>query len=221
MEVDIYIKERDGSTEIRVPILPEKIDWSSGGVAMATYEILDVGQVKVPAGTGLAEYKWESILPGENRTDASLFRGTPKKPKAYTDILERWKKKQPVLTLMVTGYPINKDVYLEDFTATPTGGFGDIEYSVIFTEAREIKVGTTTSSKKGSGGKDSKGGTTYTIKTGDTLWAIAQKHYGAGSKWSGIYTANKDIIESTAKKRGYTSSDNGWWIFPGTIIKIP
>lgn len=34
-------------------------------------------------------------------------------------------------------------------------------------------------------------GTTYTVQPGDTLWSIAQQHYGTGFKWDLIYHANQ------------------------------
>lgn len=62
---------------------------------------------------------------------------------------------------------------------------------------------------------------TYTVKSGDTLWDIARVKLGNGSKWTSIYSLNKATIEATAKKYGRSSSSNGWWIYPGTVLKLP
>ena len=62
---------------------------------------------------------------------------------------------------------------------------------------------------------------TYTVKSGDTLWGIAKKFYGNGAKWTTIYNANKSVIENAAKKHGKSSSSNGHWIYPGTKLTIP
>jgi len=61
----------------------------------------------------------------------------------------------------------------------------------------------------------------YTVKKGDNLWNISRKFYGTGSKWETIYNANKTVIENTAKKQGKRSSSKGWWIYPGTELRIP
>lgn len=79
-----------------------------------------------------------------------------------------------------------------------------------------IRVTQPVAAASGSGG-----GSSYTVVSGDTLWAIAKKFYNSGAKYTIIYNANKDIIESTAKARGKSSSDNGHWVFPGTVLTIP
>jgi nucleoid-associated protein YgaU len=45
------------------------------------------------------------------------------------------------------------------------------------------------------------GGKTYTVKKGDTLGGIAQKHYGSASKWERIYNANKTKVSDPKKLR--------------------
>lgn len=219
--VDIYISERKGSREVRIPMLPDVIQYSSGGVTFAEYDILNRGPVSVPTGSGLIGIKWESELPGENRTDTSVLRGKPKAPKYYHGIFEEWKNNGTPLRIMVTGYPINLDVYLEDYESEASGGFGDMPYTISFIETREIKITTVkTSTQKTTTKRSATTSKTYTVKSGDCLWSIAEKELGSGAKWTSIYSANKEIIESTAKSRGYADSDNGWWIFPGTVLTL-
>ena len=62
---------------------------------------------------------------------------------------------------------------------------------------------------------------TYTVQNGDTLWAIAKKHYGDGSKYTLIYTKNATVIENAAKAHGFSSSSNGSRIWTGTKLIIP
>ena len=61
----------------------------------------------------------------------------------------------------------------------------------------------------------------YTIVSGDTLWKISTKELGSGSKYMQIYNANSGTIESAAKAHGRSSSSNGHWIYPGTVLNIP
>lgn len=50
---------------------------------------------------------------------------------------------------------------------------------------------------------------TYEIQKGDTLSAIAQRHYGNASSWRKIYDANRSVIDDPDK------------IYPGQKITIP
>ena len=52
--------------------------------------------------------------------------------------------------------------------------------------------------------------TTYTVVSGDTLWAIAKKHLGEGKRWPEIYDQNKAVI-----------GDNPDRIKPGQVLTIP
>jgi len=226
MNIDIYIREREGSREIRIPWLPETILFKSGGTVRASYDIMNKGPAEIPTGSGLCEYSWESVFPGKYRTDRSMQRGEWQDPAAYHNILEDWKAKGTPLVILAVGYPINKDVYLDDYIGKAAGGFGDIEYEVSFIEDREITISSTKEASGGGTQRPAATTTTYTIKQGDTLWSIAQRFLGSGARWIEIYNANKEIIESTAKKRWKAAgidrdSQNGHWIFPGTVITIP
>ena len=50
---------------------------------------------------------------------------------------------------------------------------------------------------------------TYTVKKGDSLWAIAAKYYGNGSEYTKIYNANTDKIS------------NPNLIYPGQVLTLP
>ena len=52
-------------------------------------------------------------------------------------------------------------------------------------------------------------GRTYTVQSGDTLWAIAEKMYGSGGKYMKIFEANTSTLENPDK------------IFPGQELVIP
>lgn len=222
MKVDIYISERNGNRSIQIPWLPEKINFKSGGTIRASYDIMDKGPVEVQTGSGLCEYSWESAFPGENRTDTAMLHGEWKYPQVYHNTFEEWKQKKTPLHIMVIGFPINKDVILDDYNGSAAGAFGDIEYEVSFIEDRDITISIdTTKETTQKRQEDESKKTTYTVASGDSLWKIAQAKLGKGSRHTEIYNLNKEIIESTAKKHGYKSSNNGWWIFPGTVLKLP
>ena len=53
----------------------------------------------------------------------------------------------------------------------------------------------------------------YTVKSGDTLWAISKRYYGSGTQYPKIYNANADLIESqqrhTARRVLATGTGSG------------
>lgn len=50
---------------------------------------------------------------------------------------------------------------------------------------------------------------TYTVESGDSLWAISERFYGDGNQWSQIYEANRDTIKDPDM------------IQPGWVLNIP
>ena len=51
--------------------------------------------------------------------------------------------------------------------------------------------------------------TFHTVAKGDTLWAVASKAYGDGSKYMAIFEANKPMLSDPDK------------IYPGQVLRIP
>lgn len=221
MIADIYIREKNGKKEIRIPVMPEHILVEFGEGVFVTYDILGKGTVAEPTGVGLAGISWQSEFPGQFRTDTSMIRGKRQPPAYYHQILESWKQNKTPLNLLVIGYPINYDVYVSNYTADISGAFGDIPYEIKFIQDKNITVSKTTVTIQPEPKRATPKVTQYTIKSGDTLWGISTRFYGTGTKWELIYEANKTILDKTAKKYGRSSSNRGNWIWPGVTITIP
>lgn len=56
---------------------------------------------------------------------------------------------------------------------------------------------------------DAKDPVFHTVKSGDTLWKIAAKHYDNGAKYTEIFEANKPMLSDPDK------------IYPGQVLRIP
>ena len=238
----MYIKTRLNAKKdpyiYRLPVLPESIKISFNA-NNSSAQIVDIGEITQKMGRKAKVISFESFFPmGE-------FKGSvPWKdshyPITFINAIEksidrkltvrftfsRAGKNELALSLLCT---IEKFEYHEDGEDPNT-----IHYSITLKEYRSPAINQIVKKKSGSSGKGKAGKKkssnraktstkpkTYTIKKGDTLWAIAKKFLGSGNKWKSIYNANKSVIEKAAKKHGKSSSSTGHWIYPGTVINIP
>ncbi|MDO4280790.1 MAG: LysM peptidoglycan-binding domain-containing protein [Peptococcaceae bacterium] len=226
--IDIYLKAEGDDREIRFPWLPEKIQFKTGETVAASFDIYKKGPVHLPLGLGLRELEWDGIFPGLKRHGTGMNRlDAVMAPRYYHDILVEWKQKQLPLNVLVTSTPFNFDCYIADYSGDVTGGFGDFEYQLHLIERTHITIKVTTESgqdQSSESGDDSKRpseeATSYTIKAGDSMWEIAQRYLGDGIRWQEIYKLNKTALDKKAAEMGH-ASNNGTWVFPGTVIKLP
>lgn len=214
------------------PSLPEKIQ-GKYGAKYQSFDIISQGTVKVPKGTDVAEFTWDGVFFGESKkTEPIVKKSKWKEPNECVKILSNFMKNETVLNLIVTETWINVDVTISSFQPGPAGAYGNVEYSITFVQNKPLELYTTgelkvdkskkkTKPRNNSGGKSKGGGSTYTVVSGDTLWGIAAKKLGSGSKWTLIYNANVKTIEAEAKKHGKASSDHGHWIWAGEVLTIP
>lgn len=213
--MDIYLTNLTTSDRLQFPMLPSEVSVKIAH-QFATYSILRMGEVKIPSGTAVDNFNWNGILPGKARRNDPYIRAW-QDPKAVYNWLNGLKVKndKPIKArLLITETPINCDVYLSNFTATPTGGYGDINYSIALVQARDIIIRTSGNTAappvENMERPSPPAAQTYTVAKGDCLWKIAQKFYGKGSDYTKILEANKGTIGS-----------NPNLIYPGQVFTIP
>lgn len=216
--MDIYLTPSGGS-KIRFPMLPEKVNLGADAKFM-TYSIISLGDVKIPRGKGTEEISWSGIFPGKVRKGSPLVRKFTK-PDTLIKGIEKWRDKGTKCTLLATNTCVNYSVYISSFKGKYSGGAGDFFYDIKFVIAREIKISTTNelkiksptartkSKKKTKKTKAEKKTWTYTVKSDDCLWRIAQKFLGSGARYMEIYNLNKSKIK------------NPTLIYPGQVLTIP
>lgn len=212
--------------KIYIPVNPPQIKYK-GATYFQEYNIINKGTAKIPSGEEISTIGWESFFPGSDINSMPFAENKGTNPTSLHNQIESWKASGTKLKLNITETPFNFWVYIDSYEAISQDAFGSIYYSIEFSKAVNIEVETLKKSKsksKTSGNKRTSKKSTqkkYTIKKRDSLWNISKKFYKTGTKWKKIYTANKSVIEKAAKKHGKKSSNNGKWIYPGTVIKIP
>lgn len=232
--MDIFLTNLSTNDRLRFPMLPTEISIQRAN-QFASYTILSIGEIRIPSGTSLDAFSWNGILPGKNRRSAPYIFDW-QSPKAIYQWIEKLKAQnaKPVRArLLITETPINCDVYLSSFTGAPTGGYGDINYSISLIQAKELKVSRSAkileplnnkpaadtppaaaASEAAAPARPSPPAPrTYTVVKGDCLWKIAQRFLGSGSAYPRIYQANRSVIDA------HRGGPNMIW--PGDVLTIP
>lgn len=196
--------------------------------------LLEVGTALLLGNRGLIGTTLESFFPSSESPFYKRHGGT-RTPQECKALIKKWKDKGMIVRLIISDMDINLAMAVNSFTTTHREGDNDIYFNLELIEYKTLNVPTVkvstkvkssitkrpaTSSKKASS-SGSSGGRSYTIKGSDTLWAIATRYYGNGAQYTKIYNANKNTIESAAKAHGFSSSQNGHWIWAGTTLTIP
>lgn len=228
---------QDGSDVLTFPITPSKLTITVGSKNKVV-NLIDEGDINILKSPSLVEVDFEARFPMRKypySREVDSFQN-------YYDFFKSLKEDKKSFRFIVTRTKPNGDrtwdtnllVALEDFSFNEDADEGDDvlvsfklkQYKPYGVTTIQIKQDTSpsttsTSKKTRDTGNKAKKSTTYTVKSGDSLWLIAKKHYGDGNQWKKIYNANKTAIEKDAKKHGYKSSSNGHWIWAGLKLTIP
>lgn len=219
MEYNIFLDYNN--TTARIPVLPEEIEIKSGSNNDTT-NVLGVGEINLIKDMKLTEISFKSFFPNSMGPYVVVKQDLPK-PSFYTDFINQIRLDKKPVRLVLTGfYDINMLVTIEKFSTTEKGGEpGDIYYDISFKEykeymSKELNVVTTNTinptsqttlveekTKRPSTKEPPK---TYTVTSGDSLWKIAKKETGDGSRW-------KEIAEKNGLTADYT-------IYPGQNLKL-
>ncbi len=212
--MDIYLTDLETGSSLRFPMVPEKITVKAGPVHQS-YAIMAIGTVKLPAGEELTEFSWSGMLPGGVRSRAPYVAAWSS-PSGIQQMWDNFQAKKKKLRLLITETPVNYNVYMGPHSVDYSGGHGDYYYSITLVQAKDLivyqsKPAAVDDQKKQESERPSPPSSkTYTVKKGDSLWAISQKFLGGGSNYPSLYDANKDVVGS-----------NPNLIYPGQVLTIP
>ena len=187
-----------------------------------TIDIINLGEANILKMPGLSTIEFEFVAPAFQYPYVTNYQ-----PQGfYYYLLEKLKVEQnpfifSVIRQLPTGrytYPSSFNVSLEDYTILETVDEGfDIVFSVVLKQYKEfatqrIQIKESTEGKKTVEKKQPRETTkepekTYTVKKGDTLWNIAKKELGDGTRYKEIAKLNN--ISNPNK------------IYPGQVFRLP
>ncbi|MBB6632756.1 LysM peptidoglycan-binding domain-containing protein [Cohnella thailandensis] len=204
MTYGIWLSWNNQQEGFELPILPAEIGASTGGDG-ASHDVFGLGKINVIKDHGLAEYTIESFFPAN--TNPFITAAIVLEPMAYVDYLMRWWETKRPIRFVYTGstMEVNIPASIESFEwREKAGAIGDIEYTLKLKEyrfyaAQQVKVTSvqstnakaTVTKSAPKRADDRVPPKTYTLAAGDSLWTVAQKTLGDGSRWKEIQTLNK------------------------------
>ncbi|MFT4413185.1 LysM peptidoglycan-binding domain-containing protein [Fredinandcohnia humi] len=204
--LQFWLSYNNGAERLRLPVNPPSISVT----ASHGYEDIDVtklGEYTVIGDEKLKEFSFSSFFPRDYNAGYCEYADIPK-PWEAVKTIERWLKTRRPIRLTITGTPINYAVTIRDFSYEEKGGNpGDIYFTVSLKEYKfihfrkiEVKKQATTKTKAvAKKASNSRPNTkvqpkSHSVARGDSLWKIAQRHLGNGSRWREIYNLNKGTI---------------------------
>lgn len=199
----VYLSVDDGAREIRLPVNPPEIEVEIPGQGKI-YRIVKLGEINSIQTPSLSEISFESFFPAQRYpfvVGEELL-----EPSSYVEMIDEWRRARKVVRLIVTDgtVDINMLASIEDFTwREVAGAVGDIEYEMTLKQYRpygpklvQIKTQTqndqtvAAAEKKETRPQTKPQPKVHVLKRGETLWALAQKYLGNGSRWPEIARLN-------------------------------
>lgn len=219
-----------------LPVTPQKMTIKIGN-QNKTLTLINGEEVGILKRPGLSKITFSALLPATPYPFAQYVSGF-QNPAHFLDKLEALKNGlKPFLfqVLRPAGWAQTSfTVSLEDYSITEDAdSYGrDVYVDITLLQYRahatkiitfQKEVGGTTASVKEEA-RPTTGKTaekTYTVAAGDCLWNIAKKFLGSGARYTEIVKLNLDTLDADARKHGKASSSNGYWLFAGTVLKLP
>ena len=137
--MDIYLTAKSSGECLRFPLLPDRINVKTGALPLS-FQIIKLGEAKIPRGTALTGVSWNGVFPGASMKDVS-FVFDWQEPNRIVELLNTWEANGETLTLLVTETTINADVFIESFVFEHYG-VDNVSYTLNLTQRRELYVET-------------------------------------------------------------------------------
>lgn len=193
------------------PIAPSKISTKING-RNETITLINEGEVNILKTAGLTDIEMELLLPNQ-KYPFSVYANGYQPATHYLNVLERLKQSAQPFVLIITRsnprgelmFDTNMLVSIEDYEIVEDAEENGLDIKVVVPLKQFKPFGTkrlkltqsTTASKKQTAKVEKKRDTstkkkvkTHKVMKGDTLWSIAKKYLGDGSKYPQLAKLN-------------------------------
>lgn len=211
---------------VALPVTPSKLEKKIEN-QNKTINLINEGEINILKDAGLTEITFEAAIP-HVKYPYAIYPDGFKTADFYLDKFEQLKNsKKPFQFICSRVSPSKKllfytniKVSLEDYTIKEDASFGQElvvsvklkkyrNYGTKLVNVKTQQQATTATVQKPRPAETAPKLKTYTVKQGDTLWAIAKKYLGDGNRYTEIYNLNKNKIS------------NPNLIYPGQVLTLP
>lgn len=198
-----------------LPVAPSKLQLKISN-QNKTMTLINEGEVNVLKTAGLTDVEFEALLPNV-KYPFSIYKNGFKPANEFLEKLKKLKQSSEPFQFIVSRqlpsgkvlFATDMKVSLEEYTIKEDVKQGfDVVVSIKLKQYQEFKtkvfkisqddgvIETLSIKRETKSAPTPKKAKTYTVVKGDTLWAIAKRNYGNGSKYNIIYDANRDKIQN-------------------------
>lgn len=189
----IEISADNRSQTIVLPVNPATFEFSEAKQNQKI-NLTNMGEINLLGNRGLLTGTIQSFFPGIN---SPFYRYADRSPMEYILTLKAWKNSDEPVRLIVSGSDINHAMAIDNLTYSQREGHDDIYFTLELSEYRYLNVPSVrvSSAVKDNGLKSrpdtaKKPNEVIVRSQADTLWAMACKYYGDGTRWTEIAKAN-------------------------------
>lgn len=186
-----------GGGSFALAVNPKEVTVSSGA-KLKTLELLNVGDIEVAGNRTVDKISISNaFLPAPG---SPFYNGLS--PDAILALMKKCKDAPSPVRVIISGTDINKQFWVETMDETYVEGDKDPHVSWSFKEYRKTTVLSVASlaNRQTYTGLNQRVNTqqvpkSVTVKKGTTMWELAKKYYGDGTRWKEIQAANGGVNE--------------------------
>ncbi|HEX2927556.1 MAG TPA: LysM peptidoglycan-binding domain-containing protein [Ruminiclostridium sp.] len=186
--MEFWLSFNNRQEVLQLPVPPEEYQITTG----RTVNVLDVnslGEIALIGKNKLSEIEIKSFFPLRQYSFCQ-YKGFPL-PYECVKRISKWKDSGRPIRLVITGTNINLPCVIETFEYGEKDGSGDVYFTINLKEYRFIQNPGSSPASNTKRAAEKQTPRKYTVKSGDTLWAIAKRFYGDGSKYPLLAQKNK------------------------------